>query len=59
MITQKEFEDIAKNHLKVRSDGSTYIDDPALAKQYEEYLQQNATKQTTKSETAGAQMIQQ
>jgi hypothetical protein len=49
MITQKEFLEIAKNHLKVRSDGSTYIDDPALAKQYEEYLQKNAPKQTTKN----------
>jgi len=43
MITEKQFQDIAQNHLKVRSDGSTYIDDPALAKQYEEFLDaQNA-----------------
>jgi|WetSurMetagenome_2_1015567.scaffolds.fasta_scaffold1483437_1 hypothetical protein len=45
MITQKEFLEIIEKHLVVRNDGTVVIPDPKLAKKYQEYLKQFATKE--------------
>lgn len=44
MITQAEFLEIVEKHLKVRNDGSIFIDDPKLAQDYLEYIGKQATK---------------
>lgn len=44
MVTKEEFLGIVETHLKVRNDGSIFVDDPKLGIDYVEYIKKQATK---------------